>query len=121
MTLVGSVPTGGQSAPTGGEFVPPRSVREQYVERIGRLSTGLHRLEFLLRTFLVGAEGPSQVVNINTVTAWATEFRRPPSLTMRRWISFIKRYNTHADARLAIPAMTSSLSEIRWPTHVSTQ
>ena len=47
MTLIGSVRTGMESVLTGGEFSPPRSAREEYVERIGILNTALHRLEFL--------------------------------------------------------------------------
>jgi hypothetical protein len=101
MTLIGSILTGGQSALTGGDFVPPKSVREQYVERIGRLSTGLHRLEFLLRTFLVGAEGPNPVVDINTVRVGD----KVPETALTDYApldQLIKRYNAHADVKVSI-------------------
>jgi hypothetical protein len=101
MTLIGSVRTGMQSARTGGEFLPPRSVTEEYVERIGRLNTALHRLEFLLRVFLVRAEGPNPVVDINKVKVGD----KVPETALTDYATLgqlIKRYNIHADSKIAI-------------------
>jgi len=67
MTLIGSVPTGMQSTLTGATYQSPRSLLEDYVERLGKLQSSLHKLEVWLRAYLFRAEGPQPIVNLNTI------------------------------------------------------
>jgi hypothetical protein len=101
MTLIGSVPTGMESVPTGGEYEPPKSLLEDYVERLGRLQTALHKLEFGLRVFLFRAEGHQPVVDLNTVkigdkvaVTALTDFASLKEL--------VDRYNAKVDPRATI-------------------
>jgi hypothetical protein len=101
MTLIGSVETGMESAPTGAEYKSPKSMLEEYAERLGRLQTALHKLEFGLRSFLFRAEGPQPAVNLNTVKVGD----KVPVTAMTDFASLtelVDRYNAKVDPRAAI-------------------
>lgn len=68
-SLIGSVPTGQESVETGGQYKPPKSMLEVYVERLGILQAGLHKLELWLRVYLLDAEAPQSNTDLKTLKA----------------------------------------------------
>ena len=68
MTLIGSVPTGMWSAPTGGEFRPLKTILEQYFEELGKMSGGLHTFEIALRQFLFHHEGSAPFIDLEKLS-----------------------------------------------------
>lgn len=102
MTLIGSVLTGMQSTLTGAEYRPPKSVMEQYVEHLGRLSANLHSLELWLRAFLFTAEGHAKPgVDLRTVKVGDT-FLENAMTDYASLGELIKRYNKLADSKIAV-------------------
>jgi len=101
MTLIGSVPTGMQSTLTGATYKPPKSLLEDYVERLGRLQSALHKVEFWLRSYLFRAEGPQPVVNLNTIKIGD----KVPVTALTDFDSLgelVARFNAKADPNAAI-------------------
>jgi hypothetical protein len=90
-----------ESTLTGAEYKTAKSLLEEYVERLGRLQTALHTLEFWLRRYLFRAEGPHPTVNINAIKIGD----KVPVTALTDFASLrelIARYNATVDPRAVI-------------------
>jgi hypothetical protein len=99
--MIGSVLTGMESTETGAEYKPPKTMLEEYVERLGKLQTALHTLEFWLRLYLFRTEGPYPTVNLDTIKI-GDKVRETALTDFASLRELVGRYNAKVEAQATI-------------------